>query len=322
MPAMLLRMLALVWLAAAPLSSFAQTPYPSKPIRVVVPFGAGSNTDNLARRFAEKTGPALGTTFVVINKPGANGLIAAQEVMAAPNDGYTIMMSSASAHAANAYLYKSLGYDPVADFSPISGVTINPAVIVVRADLPVQNVKQLIEYGKANPGKLNIGSGNTSALASVSLLRSMGGFTGIDVPFKSPPDVISELLAGRIDLMSTDWVLVKPHVTSGKLRVLGVTSKARMPGLPNIPTVAETIPGFELNGWVAAFAPAATPPEVLAKLSKAIGDWINAPDFQKYAEEQGMIGFATSPADLAKFQREQIRHWSDVFARAGIPRGE
>ena len=294
--------------------------YPSKPIRIVVPFGPGSATDNISRMLAEKAGKSLGTTFVVDNKPGANGLIAAREVVSAPKDGYTIIVSSNSAHAANQYLYKDLGYDPVKDFTPITGLTINPHVIVVRSELPIRDMKELIAYGKANPGKLNMGNGNTGSLANASLIRAMGGFTGVDVAYKSPPAAVTDLLGGRIDLLSTDYFIVNDHIKVGKLRAIGVTSRKRLPALPDVPAIGETIPGYDLNGWVAAFAPAGTPPDVIAKLNKAFTEFVNSPEFQKYTDQQGMLGFATTPEELGTFQREQVGKWADVLQRAGVPR--
>ena len=306
-------------LLVLPALAWAQA-YPSKPIRIVVPFGPGSATDNISRMLAEKAGKVLGTSFVVDNKPGANGLIAAREVVGAPKDGYTIMVSSNSAHAANAYLYKDLGYDPVKDFAPITGLTINPHVLVVRADLPIHNMKELIEYGKAHPGKLNFGNGNTGSLANASLVKTMGGFTAADISYKSPPLAVTDLLGGRIDFLSTDYFIVNDHIKVGKLRAIGVTSKTRLRALPDVPTVAETIPGYELSGWVAAFAPAGVPPDVIAKLNKAFAEFVNSPEFQKYMDQQGMLGFATTPEELGAFQREQVGKWAEVLQKAGVPR--
>jgi len=313
------RLLFAICVLALPAVAHAQ-PYPSKPIRIVVPFGPGSATDNISRMLGEKAGKILGTTFVVDNKPGANGLIAAREVVAAPKDGYTIIVSSNSAHAANQYLYKSLGYDPVKDFTPISGLTTNPHVLVVRADLPIHDMKELIQYGKDHPGKLNFGNGNTGSLANAALVKTLGGFSAADIAYKSPPAAVTDLLGGRIDFLSTDYFIVNDHIKVGKLRALAVTSKTRLRPLPDVPTVAETIPGYELNGWVAAFAPAGTPAEIIAKLNKAFVEFVNSPEFQQYMDQQGMQGFATTPAELGAFQREQVVKWADVLQKAGVER--
>ncbi|HZQ62629.1 MAG TPA: tripartite tricarboxylate transporter substrate binding protein [Casimicrobiaceae bacterium] len=314
---MLKRIAALLVMTALPLSALAQS-YPAKPIRIVVPFGPGSATDTIARMLAEKAGKTLGTTLVVDNRPGANGLIAAREVVSAPKDGYTIIVSSNSAHAANQYLYKNLGYDPVKDFTPITGLTMNPHVLVVRADLPVHNMKELIQYGKDHPGKLNMGNGNTGSLANASLVRAMGGFTGTDIAYKSAPAAVTDLLGGRIDFLSTDYFIVNDHIKVGKLRAIGVTSKTRLRPLPDVAPVAEAIPGYELNGWVAAFAPAGTPPEIVAKLNRAFVEFINSPEFQRYCDQQGMLPFPTTPDELGSFQREQVSKWADVLRKAGV----
>ncbi len=294
--------------------------YPSKPIRIVVPFGPGSATDTIARMLLDKAGKTLGTTLIVDNKPGANGLIAAREVVGSPKDGYTIIVSSNSAHAANQYLYKNLGYDPVRDFSPITGLTTNPHVLVVRSTLPVQSLAELIRYGKDNPGKLNFGAGNTGSLANASLLKSLAGFTAAEVSYKSPPPAVVDMLGGVIDFLSVDYFIVNEHIRAGNLRALAVTSKTRLKALPSIPTVAETIPGYELNGWVAAFAPAGTPVDAIAKLNRAFAEVIRSPEFERYMELQGMQGFATTPEELGVFQREQVAKWAEVLQKAGVAR--
>ena len=240
--------------------------------------------------------------------------------MNAPKDGYTIMVSSNSAHAANQYLYKDLGYDPVKDFAPITGLTMNPHVLVVRSSLPVQNMKEFIQYGKDNPGKLNFGAGNTGSLANASLVKSMAGFTATEISYKSPPAAVVDLLGGRIDFLSVDYFIVNEHIKTGALRPLAVTSKTRLKALPNVPTVAETLPGYELNGWVAAFAPAGTPPDIIAKLNKAFAEVIQSPEFETYMLQQGMQGFATTPAELGTFQQGQVKMWADVLQKAGVAR--
>ncbi len=312
---------ALFAISAALIPSVGHTQaYPSKPIRIVVPFGPGSATDTIARMLLDRAGKTLGTTLIVDNKPGANGLIAAREVVGASKDGYTIIVSSNSAHAANQYLYKNLGYDPVRDFAPITGLTTNPHVLVVRSTLAVQSLQDLIRYGKENPGKLNFGAGNTGSLANASLLKSLAGFSAAEVSYKSPPAAVVDMLGGVIDFLSVDYFIVNEHIRAGNLRALAVTSKSRLKALPNVPTVAETIPGYELNGWVAAFAPAGTPADAIQKLNKAFAEVVRSPEFERYMEQQGMQGFATTPEELGVFQREQVAKWADVLQRAGVAR--
>lgn len=314
-----IRIALLGWALIASPALFAQA-YPSKPIRIVVPFGPGSATDTIARLLADKAGKILGATFVVDNKPGANGLIAAREAANAPKDGYTIIVSSNSAHAANLYLYRNLGYDPVKDFTPITGLTINPHVFVVRSSLPVQSLKELIQYGKDHPGKLNFCAGNTGSLANASLVKSMAGFKAAEISYKSPPAAVLDLLGGRIDFLAVDFFIVNDHVKTGALRALAVTSRARLKAIPEVPTVAETLPGYELNGWVAAFAPSGTPTDVVMKLNKVFAEVIQSPEFELYMEKQGMQGFITTPAELGAFQAEQVTKWADVLKKAGVER--
>jgi len=301
------------------LLTFSQS-YPVKPIRIVVPFGPGSATDTISRLLIEKAGQSIGATFIVDNKPGANGLLAAREVVAATKDGYTIIISSNSAHAANQYLYKNLGYDPVKDFAPITGLTLNPHVFVVRSSLPVKSMKELVQYGINNPGKLNFGAGNTGSLANASLIKSLGKFEATEISYKSPPPAVLDMIAGRIDFLSVDYFIVNDHIRTGSLRALAVTSKSRLKALPNVPTVSETFPGYELNGWVAAFAPAGTPTAIIEKLNKAFAGAVNSPEFEDYMEKQGMQSFVTTPSELGQFQREQVILWAEVLKKAGVER--
>ena len=311
--------LLLAALAALPGALMAQ-PYPSKPIRMVIPFGPGAATDMIGRYVTDRAGKILNTTFVVDNRPGANGMIAARELLKSPADGYTIMMSSNSAHAANVYLYKDLNYDPVKDFAPITGMTLNPHVMVIRSGIPAQNLKEFIAYAKANPGKLNFGSGNTGGLANASLFMSTAGFSATEVSYKSPPAAVVDLLGGRIDFMSVDYFIVADHLRAGTLRPLGVTSKNRLKALPNVPPIADALPGYELNGWTASFAAAGTPPEVIARLNKAFTAVLTTPEVDDYFERQGMQTFATTPEVLGAFVKEQVGKWADVLSKAGVAR--
>jgi tripartite-type tricarboxylate transporter receptor subunit TctC len=316
---MIHRLLAVSLLAALPGVAAAQA-YPSKPIRLVIPFGPGSATDMIGRYVTERAGRILGTSFIVDNRPGANGMLAARELLKSPTDGYTIMMSSNSAHASNVYLYKDLNYDPVKDFAPITGMTVNPHVMVIRSSIPAQNLKEFIAYAKANPGKLNFGAGNTGGLANASLFMSTAGFTATEVTYKSPPAAVVDLLGGRIDFMSVDYFIVADHFRAGTLRPLGVTSKVRLKALPNVPPIADTLAGYELNGWTASFAAAGTPPEVIARLNKAFTTVLTSPEVDEFFERQGMQTFVTTPEALGAFVKEQVGKWADVLSKAGVQR--
>ena len=316
---MIHRLLAVSLLVALPGLAAAQA-YPSKSIRLVIPFGPGSATDMIGRYVTERAGRILGTSFIVDNRPGANGMLAARELLKSPTDGYTIMMSSNSAHASNVYLYKDLNYDPVKDFAPITGMTVNPHVMVIRSSIPAQNLKEFIAYAKANPGKLNFGAGNTGGLANASLFMSTAGFTATEVTYKSPPAAVIDLLGGRIDFMSVDYFIVADHFRAGTLRPLGVTSQARLKALPNVPPIADTLAGYELNGWTASFAAAGTPPEVIARLNKAFTTVLASPEVDEYFERQGMQTFITTPEALGAFVKEQVGKWAEVLSKAGVQR--
>ncbi len=300
-------------------SAFGQA-FPAKPIRVMVPFGPGAPSDAVIRYLADRVTKATGAVFVIDNRVGANGMLAARETAKAAPDGYTMMISSNSAHAANVYLYKDLGYDPVKDFAPITGVTQNPHVLVIRSSLPAQNLKEFMEYGKANPGKLNFGAGNTGAIGNAALLMSVGGFTAVSVSYKSPPQAVLDLAAGRVDFTTIDYFVVAEFIKSGQLRPLGVTSTTRIKALPNVAPIADTYPGYELLGWLATFAPAGTPPNIVAQLNKMFTDVLRTPEAEEHFERQGMHIFASTPAVLGAFVQEQIVKWRDVLTKAGVER--
>lgn len=302
-------------LLAAPV--FGQA-YPSKPIRVLVPFGPGAPSDLVMRYVAERAMKPLGATFVIDNRVGANGMLAAREAAKAAPDGYTIIISSNSGHAANNYLYKEPGYHPIRDFAPIALLTKNPHVFVIRASLPAQNLKEFIEYGKANPGKLNFGAGNTGAIANAALLSMHAGVTSTAVNYKSPTQAVLDLVGGRIDFTSIDYFLVAEHIRNGSLRALGVTSTTRIKALPSAAPFAETLPGYELIGWLATFAPAGTPREIIDRLNRAFVEVMRTPESDEWFEKQGMLVAAGTPAELAEFQKEQVVKWADMLKRAGV----
>jgi len=308
-----------VSLVALSTAALAQA-YPSKPIKLVVPFSAGAISDGVARFVSDRAGKLLGTTFVIENKAGANGSIGAREVATAEPDGYTLIVSSNSAHAANLYLYKSLTYDPVKDFVPVTGLTQNPHLVVIRSGLPAKDLKEFIAYAKANDGKLSWGTGNSGSLANASALMSKTGFKAVKASYKSQPQAVVDLLAGRIDFMTVDYFNVGEHMTAGTLKALAVTSKNRLDALPNIPPVAATVPGYEVVGWIAMFAPAKTPEAIVGKLNKAFTDVLKSKEVQDYMQSRGMLPFPTTPAELGAFQKQQITQWAEMLELAGVER--
>jgi tripartite-type tricarboxylate transporter receptor subunit TctC len=307
----------LLWSAVAASAAHAQS-YPAKPIRVLVAFGPGAPSDLVMRYVAERAAKPLGTTFIIENKVGANGMLAARETAKAAPDGYTIMITSNSAHAANMYLYKEPGYDAVRDFSPITGLTKNPHVMVIRSSLPAQNLNEFIAYGKANPGKLNFGAGNTGAIANAALLTSTVGIVSTAVAYKTPTQAVLDLVGGRIDFTSIDYFVVAEYIRNGTLRALGVTSTTRLKALPSVAPMADTIPGYELLGWLALFAPAGTPAPVIERLNKVVGDVLRSPESEEYFEKQGMQLNPTTPAALGEFQKQQIVQWAELLKKAGV----
>ncbi len=308
----------LVCLLALGVSSVFAQSYPAKPIRVIVPFGPGAPSDLVIRYVSERAAKPLGATFIIDNRVGANGMLAAREVAKAAPDGYTIMVSSNSGHAANNYLYKEPGYHPIRDFTPITLLTKNPHVFVIRSSLPAQNLKEFIEYGRANPGKLNFGAGNTGAIANAALLSHHAGVSSTAVNYKSPTQAVLDLVGGRIDFTSIDYFLVAEHIRNGSLRALGVTSTTRIKALPSAAPFADTLPGYELVGWLATFAPAGTPREIIDALNRAFVAVMRTPESDEWFEKQGMLVAAGTSAELAEFQKEQVVKWADMLKRAGV----
>lgn len=309
-------------LAAALLSAgwatAAEESYPSKPITMILPFGAGAASDTVARLLAERASEVLGTTFVVENKPGATGALAAREAAQAAPDGYSIMISSNSAHAANVHLYQTLHYDPVTDFAPITGITRNPLVLVTRAGLPVEDLESFLEYAQNADEELIFGFGNSLSLATPHLLMLETGFDAVEVSYGSVPDMVLDLLGERIDFGFADPFLAADHITAGTLRPLGVTSAARLASLPDVPAIAEVVPGYEMVGWIAAFAPAGTPEAIVEKLNAAFVEVLERPETEEYLTSLGMQGFATTTAELRAWVPRQVDLWGEVLQAAGV----
>ena len=252
--------LALAATAALPQFAHAQA-YPSKPITFVVPFAAGSATDQLARALGQSVGDQSKQPVIVDNKGGASGMIAAAQVAKAAPDGYTVLITTNTTHAANEHLYKKLSYDPVKDFAPITGLGKGGQVLVVRTDAPYKNVMDLVAAAKKTPGKLSFGSGSSSSRTAGEMFKQLSGTDILHVPYKSNPNAITDLLGGQIDFMITDTSTGVPQVKGGKLKALGVSTTERNPLLPEVPTIAEAgVKGYDMGYWFAAYAPAGPPP--------------------------------------------------------------
>ncbi len=308
---------------AASASAQAQAPaaqaFPNKPVRFVVPFGAGTTTDLAARFIAKHFTDITKQPVVVENKAGANGFIALQYVLSQPADGYSIVIGTNTTHAANAALFKKLPYDPVADFVPISGVIVGGVVLAVSPSLGVNNVQELIALARQRPGKLTFGSGNSSSRAGGEVMKDLGGINILHVPYKTLPMAITDVIGGQIDMVFGDAPAVMPLVRSGKLRALGVSTRARMPGYENIPTIAEQgVAGYEVSGWLGAFAPKGTPPDVAERLNQLIAGIMRTPEAAKYFGENAWTPIPGSRDDLAQFQRAELARWARLVKSAGI----
>ena len=293
--------------------------YPNKPITFVVPFAAGSATDNLARVIAEKVGASLKQPVVIDNKAGASGFIAAQQVAKAKPDGYTVFITANTTHASNSALFKTLPYDPVKDFEPVAALGTVPLAVVVHPSIPARNMAELIAYGKANPGKISFGSGSTSSRMAGEMLKSMAGIDMVNVQYKSNPQAVTDLLGGQIQLVIADAVTTMPHAKAGKLKALAISTAKRSPIAPELPTVAESgLPGYEMIGWFAAYVPAKTPKDIIAKLNAEIVRILESADAKARLAAVGIETMTSTPEGLAEFQRVETAKWAKLVKAAGI----
>ncbi|TCT05622.1 Bug family tripartite tricarboxylate transporter substrate binding protein [Aquabacter spiritensis] len=308
----------LALLLAGAVPAGAET-FPTKSIRFVVPFSAGSATDTLARVVGQSVSQQLGQPVVVENVPGANGQIAASQVARAAPDGYTVLITSNSTHASNQALVKKLSYDHVKDFEPITTLGTITLALVVNPAVPVATTQELIAYAKANPGKLSFGAGSTSSRLAVEMLKSQAGVDILYVPYKSNPQAVSDLLGGQISLMFADISTTLPAARAGKLKALGVSSAERSALAPNLPTMREAgIAGYELTAWFAAFAPAKTPADVVATLNKALVTAMGDKTVAAALVSAGIEPSSSTPAQLAAFVQSETKKWAEITKAAGI----
>ena len=300
---------------AAALAS-AQT-YPNKPIRMVVTFPPGGAPDTLARIFGEKS--QLGQTVVIDNKPGAGGNIGADFVAKAPADGYTLVMGTVGTHSINGALYAKMPYDMVKDFAPVAHVASAPNLLVVNNDLPVKTVAELIAYMKANPNKLSFGSPGIGSSVHVSgeLFKSLTGTSMTHVPYKGRQFAIPDLVGGQIQLMFDNMPSALPMAKEGKIRAVAQTTAKRSAAAPDVPTVAETVPGFEATTWFAVFAPAGTPRDVVNRVNAEMQRVFKLPDVQEKLRALGLEPWISTPEELARYQAAEIIKWAKVVKDSG-----
>jgi tripartite-type tricarboxylate transporter receptor subunit TctC len=296
----------------------AESAYPARPVRIIVPFGAGSATDVVARTVGQNLAEALGQAMVIDNRAGANGTIGAELAARAPKDGYTLLMSTNTPSAAAPSLMKKINYDPVKDFAPIGRVGTIAFVLAVNPSLPAKTMPELIALAKKQPGKLTAGSGSAGSLVPVFMLQQMAGIELNHIPYKSIPPALTDVISGQIHMVYADMVTGAPQVKSGKVRGLGVTSMKRDPLLPEVPAIAETVKGFELIAWFALFAPAGTPPAIVDRLAAESAKILARSEVRERFALMGIQVAPQSPAELRKFQQSELEKWARLAKAANI----
>jgi tripartite-type tricarboxylate transporter receptor subunit TctC len=304
--------------ALAPALAAAQD-FPSRAIKFVVPFTAGSATDTLARVLGQKLNAAQGWTVVIENMAGASGQTAASNVARAAPDGHTVFVTSNTTHAANQNLFKKLSYDPIGDFAPITRLGDITLALALHPSIPANNVRELIAYGKANPGKLSFGAGSTSSRMASEMLKARASFDMLHVPYRANPLAVADLLGGQVSLVFADLSTTLPQIRAGKVKGLGVSSVKRSPLAPELPTmIEEGIPDYEMIGWFAAFAPAKTPSPVVEKLNGAIKAAVEDKTVQENLLKAGIEPLTSTPDELRAYVVSETKKWADIVKAAGI----
>lgn len=306
-------------------TSHAQTTWPTKPVRIVVPFAPGGTTDLLARAVAPDLSKAFGQPFIVDNRAGAGGNVGAEAVAKSPGDGYTLLMGTVGTHGINTSLYSKLPYDPVKDFVPITLVAGVPNVMVMNAEkakaLGIQNVRDFIQYAKANPGKLNMASsGNgTSIHLAGELFKSMSGTFMLHIPYRGSGPALLDMVSGNMDVMFDNLPSSMPQIKAGKLKALAVTSAQRSAALPDVPTIEEAggLKGFDATSWFGLLAPAGTPPDVVNRLQQEVAKALGTPAIKERLLAQGAIPSGNTPQEFARFIDSEIRKWAVVVKASG-----
>lgn len=304
-------------------NALAQESFPdhTRPITIVVPFGAGAGTDVITRIIAEEMSKDLGTSIVVQNKAGASGQIGTEFVAKAEPDGYTLLVGTNSTHSGNPYLFKSLRYDAVKDFAPIGRLTINPLALLVKADSPFKTAGELINYAQANPGKLTYGYGNTGGQVSAGMLVHMADIKAVVVPYKTTPQLFVDIVNGQVDFGFVDFAASRTFIQSGRLRALGTTSSQPVPIFPDVLPVSKT-PGMEkfgLYAWLGLMAPAGTPDAVITRLNTSLNKALNQPETRKKLEEgTSSVVIPTTVQEFKDFMVEQAEVWKNSIRNAGM----
>ncbi|GAB3649561.1 Bug family tripartite tricarboxylate transporter substrate binding protein [Ramlibacter alkalitolerans] len=304
-------------LAATPLAALAD--YPDKPITFIVPFAAGSATDQLARALGQAVTNETKQPVLVDNKPGANAFIGAQAAAKASKDGYSVFITTNTTHAANEHLFKKLPYDPVKDFEPVTLLSKGGQILIVNNNLPVHSVQDLIKLAKSQPGKLSFGYGSSSSRIAGEMFKQMTGTYILSIPYRSNPPAVTDLIGGQIDLMITDMTTGLPQVKAGKVKALGVSTLKRTPLAPEVPTISEAgVKGYDISFWFAAYVPAGTPPAVVSRLNDILAKANHSQTVAAFYAQSGFETLAGTPEDLRKFQAAESEKWRKIISGAGI----
>lgn len=303
------------------LSTAAAQSWPTKPIRLVVPFTPGGSSDILGRAIGQKLAESLGQPVIIDNVPGAGGSVGADKVAKAAPDGYTLLMGHIGTLAVNPAIYPKLPYDPVRDFAPVAWVANVPNVLVVHPKVPAQNLRELVTYAKGRPGRLNYGSGGNGSAAHLATeyLKMQTGTFIVHVPYRGAAPAVGDLVAGQTDLLFTGAPALISFIKSGQLRALAVSSKTRLPALPEVPTVAESgYPGFEADQWYGMVAPAGTPADIVNKLNTHINQALSSPELKARLMSEGAIAVPTTPEAYGALIRREIERWKPVVKAGNI----
>ncbi len=317
----MIRTILVLFFMALAQAGHAQEIYPSKPIRIVIPYPPGGASDVTARLLGQKMAEAWGQQVVPDNRPGANGIVALEHVAKSAPDGYTLLMANLGPNAINPAVYAKLPYDPIRDFSTVTLTTLVPQVLVATPALEAKNLRELIALAKASPGKLNYGNGGNGSAnhLGVELMASIAGIRLTAVPYKGDAQAMTDAIAGQVSLTLPTVVAAAPHIKSGKLRPLAVSTRQRVAALPEVPTMEEAgVPGYESFSWGGIMVPAGTPPAIVNRLHAEFARILRLPDIQERMEGLGATVLAQGPAEFAAFLQNEIRKWDGVAKKAAI----
>jgi tripartite-type tricarboxylate transporter receptor subunit TctC len=312
-----LRALVFAALAGATATVGAQG-YPNRPIKVIVPFQAGSAPDQLMRITTQRMQPQLGQPFVIENKPGAQGNIGVAEGARAAPDGYTLVSANNTTFAANPSLFKKLPFDPIKDFAPVARFMTGGLILAVRSDFPAQNVRDLIALAKSQPGKLTAAHASAGMRVSIAMLRSLAGMQVLEVPYKGQPQALGDLLGGQVSFMFADYAVGLPQIRAGKVTGLGVTTPKRSTAAPEIPSLGEIIPGFDLTVWAGLAAPAGTPREIVEQLYRAAEKALATPEVRTALAAMSFAVEPMNPEEFSAYIGTETAKWAKMVKEAGI----